>query len=416
MPRLVPTSDLRAANLSAEAPPPIAEAATANPRVSADAPTSSQPRRAGRRRRTFRAKLIGLQAHALVVIALVLVVGALKAAEGFIVPVVTGLVIALALAPMVRRLERFMPRWIASALIVSALVGALGFMVYSLSDEASQAVAQLPEATRVLRQTFRGVASRSEGAISQLQRAAKELQRTASESSDRPSTPAGVTPVQVVAPPVDFSNIVWFGSQGVLSIAGLLTVLVFLVYFLLATGDLFKRKLVRLSGDRLSRRRVTVQMIDQIGERVARSMLHLILTSVFVGLCTWALLAAFGVRYSGLWGLAAGLLNCVPYLGPAVVASGLLVAGLMQFGDVATAAMIAGASLVVTTLEGSLLTPILFGRDASLNAVAVFVSFLFWGWLWGASGMLLALPLLTIIKTVAESIEDLQPLAELLGD
>jgi predicted PurR-regulated permease PerM len=366
--------------------------------------------------RIVRTRLGGIQGPAVVAIATVLVVGGLKAAEGFFVPLVLGLVIALALAPLVRRLQRFMPRWIASALVVTTFVAALGTVAYSLSDEAAQAVSQLPEATRVLRQTFRALTGRSGSTISQLQQAAKELQKTATESSERPSMPAGVTAVQVVAPPVDFSNVVWFGSQGVLSIAGLLAVLVFLVYFLLATGDLFKRKLVRLSGERLSRRKVTVQVIDQIGERVARSMLHLVFTSILVGLCTWGLLAAFDVRYAGLWGLAAGLLNCVPYLGPAVVAGGLLVAGLMQFGDITTAVTIASISLAVTTIEGSLLTPILFGREASLNSLAVFVSFMFWGWLWGASGMLLALPLLTIVKTVAESIDDLEPFAELLSD
>ena len=124
-------------------------------------------------------------------------------------------------------------------------------------------------------------------------------------------------------------------------------------------------------------------VIDQIGERVTKSMFHLILASVLVGICTWLLLLFFGVQHSDLLGVAAGLLNCVPYLGPAVVAAGLLLAGLLQFGDIATAAMVAGASLVVTTLEGSLFTPIVFGRSVQLNPVAVFVSFLFWGWLWG---------------------------------
>ena len=225
-----------------------------------------------------------------------------------------------------------------------------------------------------------------------------------------------MTAVQVVEPPVDFSNFVWLGSQGALTFAGSAALVFFLIYFLLASGDLFKRKLVRMSGDRLSQRKITVQMIDQIGERVAKSMFHLIVAGIVVGVCTWALLTTFGVRYAGLWGLAAGLLNCVPYLGPAAVAAGLFLASLLQFGNIATAAMVAGISLTVTTLEGFLFTPIVFGQSEQLNPVAVFVSFLFWGWLWGIAGMLLALPLLMIVKTIAESIEDLTPLSELLSD
>jgi predicted PurR-regulated permease PerM len=389
------------------------EDATKSVAAGPDQPASdpaSQPRK------TARTRLVGLQGYAVIVIATILAIAALRVAQGFFIPVISGLVIALALAPLVRRLERLMPRWIAAALVVGATLGSLGFMAYSLSDEASQAVAGLPEATRTLRQTFRAIVNRSEGALSQLQKAAKELQKTASESSDRPSTPSGVTAVQVVEPPVDFTNFVWFGSQGVLSIGGTITILVFLVYFLLAYGDLFKRKVVSLSGERISQRKVTVQVIDQIGNRVAKSMLHLLLASLLVGFCTYGLLIWFGVLYPGLWGLAAGLLNFVPYLGPVVVAAGLLLASLLQFGDLATAATIAGVSLVVTSLEGFLFTPVVFGRSAALNPVAVFVSFLFWGWLWGIPGMLLALPLLTIMKTVAESVEDLNPVAELLSD
>lgn len=367
-------------------------------------------------RAVTRTRMAGLQAYALIAVAVVLVVGALKVAEGFLVPIVFSFVIALALAPVVRRMERLMRRWIASALIVTSLVGLLGFMSYSLSDEAAQVIASLPQATRTLRQAFRNFARNGEHALSQLQRAASELQRTAAESSERPSTPSGVTPVQVVEPPVDFSNFLWLGSQGALVFASSAAMVAFLVYFLLAYGDLFKRKLVRMSGNQLSKRKVTVQMIDQIGERVAKSMLHLIIASTVVGIVTFGLLTLFGVQYAGLWGLAAGVLNCVPYVGPAVVAAGLMLAGVLQFGNFATAAMVAGISLVVTTLEGFLFTPIVFGRSVSLNPVAVFVSFLFWGWMWGVAGMLLALPLLMIVKTVAESVEDLSPLAELLSD
>ena len=363
-----------------------------------------------------RTKMVGLQAYALVGIAVVVVVGALKVAQGFFVPVVFGVVVALALAPLVRRLQRLMARWIASALAVALLVGLVGFMAYSLSDEASEAIAGLPQATRTLRQTFRTAISHGEGALSQIQTAATELQKTATESTERPSTPSGVTAVQVIEPPVDFSNFVWLGSQGALTFAGSAALVIFLIYFLLASGDLFKLKLVRMSGDRLSHRKITVQVIDQIGDRVAKSMLHLIVAGIVVGVCTWALLTVFEVRYAGLWGLAAGLLNCVPYLGPAVVAAGLFLASLLQFGNVATAALIAAISMTVTTLEGFLFTPIVFGRSVQLNPVAVFVSFLFWGWLWGIAGMLLALPLLMIVKTIAESIEDLSPLSELLSD
>jgi predicted PurR-regulated permease PerM len=357
-----------------------------------------------------------MQRYAVVAIATILVVGALRAAAGFLVPLIFGLVLALTFAPAVRRLQRLMPRAVASALVVITIVGGIGSLAYSMSDEASVAVANLPAASRQLRATLRGLVRGGEGTLSKLQQAAKELQQTATENTDRPMTPKGVTPVQVVEPPVDFNNFVWFGSQGVVTFVGSLALVAFLVYFLLASGDLFKLKLVRISGERLSQRKITVQMIDQIGARVGQAMQHLVFAGILVGVSTWAVLWWFGVNYPVLWGFAAGLFNCIPYLGPAVIAAGLFLASLLQFADPATATLVAGASLVITTIEGSLFTPIVFGRSVALNPVAVFVSFMFWGWLWGIPGMFLALPLLTIIKTIAESIEDLASVAELLSD
>ena len=117
-----------------------------------------------------------------------------------------------------------------------------------------------------------------------------------------------------------------------------------------------------------------------------------------------------------LWGLVAGLFNFVPYVGPLLVAGGLFFAGLVQFGEIAPAALVAAVSIAITSLEGFLITPIVFGRAARVNPVAVFIGFLFWGWLWGLWGMLLAMPLLLIIRTIADKVDDLAPLAELLSD
>jgi len=361
-------------------------------------------------------RFTGLQGYGVVSLAVVIVVAGLSLAQGFFVPVFVSLVLALALARIVRRLERMTPRWVASAIVVCSLVGVLGSLVYTLSDEAAGAISELPRATRTLRQALRVFVNQKQGAFSQLQRALDELERTATESRERPSTPSGVTAVQVVEPPVDFSNVVWLGSQGVVWIAAQLTLVLFLVYFLLAYGDLFKRKLVRLSGDTLSKRRVTVELIDEIGDSVAKTISHLTLTSVLVGIATTICLSLLDVSYAGLWGLAAGLFNFIPYIGPLVVACGLFLAGVVQFGDLGMAAAVASVSIVITSLEGFVFTPIVFGRSARVNPVAVFIGFLFWGWLWGLWGMLLALPLLLIMRAIADKVEELAPLAELLSD
>jgi predicted PurR-regulated permease PerM len=99
-----------------------------------------------------------------------------------------------------------------------------------------------------------------------------------------------------------------------------------------------------------------------------------------------------------------------------IVAAGLFLASIVQFGDIYPAAMVAGVSVVITSIEGFLFTPLVFGRSAHINPVAVFIGFLFWGWLWGLWGVLLALPLLMIMRAVADKVDELAPLAELLSD
>jgi predicted PurR-regulated permease PerM len=171
-----------------------------------------------------------------------------------------------------------------------------------------------------------------------------------------------------------------------------------------------------LSGDTLSKRRVTVQLIDEIGDSVAKTISHLTLTSALVGVATTVCLSLLHVSYAGLWGFAAALFNFIPYVGPLVVACGLFLAGIVQFGDLGMAAIVAGVSIAITSVEGFIFTPIVFGRAARVNPVAVFIGFLFWGWLWGLWGMLLALPLLLIMRAIADRVEELSPLAELLSD
>jgi predicted PurR-regulated permease PerM len=344
-------------------------------------------------------------------------VAALRVAYGFIIPVLASIVIALALAPIVRRLSRWMSRGIAAGIVVGSLLAGSGLIAYSLADEAAAAIAELPVVARQLREAVRTAASGQGGAlVGQFRKAVKELEKTATESADQPTTPSGVTPVQVVEPPLPFGNVFVTSSLNLINFSSQLVMMVFLVYFLLACGNMFKRKIVRLSGERLSQRRVTVEAIDQMGERVAQSLMHLLSMGVLVGVATWLAFEWIGLRYAVLWGIAAGVMNAVPYFGPTMVGMAATVAALMQFGDLGTAAMVGGVSLIITSIEGFLLTPLLFSQVARVNPVAVFLSALFWGWLWGPWGLLLTLPLLVIVKTVAESVDDLKPLAELLSD
>ena len=124
----------------------------------------------------------------------------------------------------------------------------------------------------------------------------------------------------------------------------------------------------------------------------------------------------FGVQQFIIWGLLAGIFNSIPYLGPILVSGGLGVVAFMQFDDLPKTLTVCGAAFVITSLEGFLLTPALMSRAARMNPVAIFVGLLFWSWIWGIWGAVLAVPMLMMIKAVCDHIEDLQPVGELLGE
>lgn len=145
-------------------------------------------------------------------------------------------------------------------------------------------------------------------------------------------------------------------------------------------------------------------------------MLVMVFTSAVVGLVTWAAFSWIGLEHAAIWGITAGLFNTIPYLGPVVVTGGTALVALLQFGTIDMALFVGGASLAITSLEGYLLAPWLTGRATRINPVVVFVGVLFWGWLWGVWGLLLGLPIIMIIKSVCDGIEDLKPVGEMLGE
>ena len=141
-----------------------------------------------------------------------------------------------------------------------------------------------------------------------------------------------------------------------------------------------------------------------------------VFTSALVAVATWLAFLWLGVNQAGVWGLAAGIFNSIPYFGPVVVTGGTTIVAFLQFGSIEMAALVGGVSLAITSLEGFLLTPWLTSRAARMNAVAVFLNLLFWGWIWGVWGMLLAVPMLMVLKAVCDHVEDFKAVGELIGE
>jgi len=339
----------------------------------------------------------------------------LQYAQAVIVPFILALLFFYALDPIVSWLSRRgIPRVLSSMLLILLLLGTGGSAIYMLGGQASAMVDRLPEAVKKVRTTMDSVRRAPGGAVAKVQQVAGELERTASNTGSKPVN--GVTRVQIEEPLFRASDYLWTGSLGLLWFIGQTLTIIFLVFFLLASGDLYKRKLIEVVGPRLSRQRLTLQILEDIDHQIGRFLLIQAMTSTFIGLALGISLWLLGVNQAAVWGVTAGILNTIPYFGTIIVTSGLALASFLQFGRIEMVLAVAGITLFVTSIDGLLLTPLLAGRLSRMNNLAVFISLLFWGWLWGPLGALLAVPIMMVMKSICDHIEALQPIGHLLGE
>jgi predicted PurR-regulated permease PerM len=353
----------------------------------------------------------------LTVLATVALVLFLQYAQAVLIPVVLSTLTFYVLDPLVDRLEKKIRihRAIGAALTLLTLVGATGYGLYQLRDDALAVVEELPRAAQRLRTTLRSGRTREPSPIDKLQEAAKEIDKTAAEAAGpQERDPGGIQRVQVVQPFRATDYLMW-GSAGAVALGAQAVMILFLSYFLLVADDLYKRKLVKIMPT-LSKKRITVQIVDEIGSQIERFMLVQVFTSLLVAAATTIALWWVGLNQPVVWGLTAGVLNSIPYFGPIAVSGGLMLVAYMQFGTIEMALWVAAIALVITTLEGWLLTPALMGRAASINPAAIFIGIIFWSWVWGVWGLVLAVPMLMMLKAVCDRIEELQPIGELLGE
>jgi predicted PurR-regulated permease PerM len=307
------------------------------------------------------------------------------------------------------------PRAISAAVLIVAILGGAGAAVYSFSDDANQLVASLPAAAKKLRDAVHVHKGGSDTPLGTVQKAAAQLEQAAQEASTATPAGRGVQRVVVEKPRFDIRDHLWSGTVGLASLIGQVTVVTFLTYFLLLSGDTFRRKLVKITGPTLSEKKITVQALDEITAQIKRYLLVQLLASAVVGLATGLAFWALGLKHAAVWGFASGVLNLIPYIGSAVVtvAAGLI--GFLQFGEIKGALALAGASLLIHTIVGNLLVPWLTSKASRMNPVVVFIGVLAWGWLWGVWGLLLGIPILMMVKAVCDRVENLKPVGELLG-
>lgn len=348
--------------------------------------------------------------YALVLMA---VVGALYLARAFFIPLLIAFLCAYALRPLVDWLCRLrVPRAVSSALVLALLAGSLSWLVFSLRDDAAAMLESLPQAARKLRHEVSAAQAKGPSTLQKVQEAATELQKAAAEAT---GTRAPTAAAPASPEPVWLRNYLLTQTGLLIAVAAQAPLVLLLAFFLLASGGEFRRKLVQFAGPTLSQKKVTVGVLDEIDSQIQRYMLAMLLTNVLVGLSTWLAFAAFGMEHAGAWGVAAGVLHYIPYLGPSLIALASGVAAYLQFGSLLQAFAVAGVSLFVAGLAGLVFFTWLQSRVSRVGPTAQLIALLFFGWLWGAWGLLLGAPLVAIAKGVCDRIESLKPAGELLG-
>ena len=324
---------------------------------------------------------------------------ALRVASTFLLPVVIACLMALLLAPPMRWiLRRGVSSGIAAGLLVIAVVGALSGGVALLLKPATTWLDRAPDMITEVQRKARS-----------LTRPLEPLQETA-EKVDEVTGNGRASKDATIAPAGLFRTL----SRGTFGFLGGLLTVIFLTYFLLATGDRFAQKLSELLPEHARQR--TLDLMREMESQMSGYLWQTTLINIGVGMVTWGVLALLGMPNALLWGVVAAILNYIPYIGAVVTFVILGVAAFVSFPTAERPLMILGAFLVINTIEANLVVPMVLGRRLPLNPVAIFLGLLFWGWIWGVSGAVLAVPLTVLVKVVADRFRPLQPLGVMLGN
>lgn len=359
------------------------------------------------------------------ILTVIALVAALYLARAFFVPLLIGILASYALHPLVDWLQSCrVPRSAGAALVLAMLAGSFSWIGFSISDDAQALIEKLPEAASKLRRNLSDARSGAPTALQNMQKAAQELQGAADDAGAQPETvarpgirakPAAPAAAARVPEPAWLRDYTIAQSALLVTVAAQTPIVMLLTYFLLASGPHFRRKLVQLVGPSLSRKKDAVRILEEIDVQVQRYLLAMLASNTLLAVSTWLAFLALDLEQAGVWGVVAGVLHFIPYLGPALLAFGSGVAAFLQSGSPLYAITVAGVSLLVAGAIGFVFMTWLHSRFARVSAAVLFIALLFFGWLWGVWGLLLGAPLVAIAKVVFDRVESLKPAGELLG-
>jgi predicted PurR-regulated permease PerM len=332
----------------------------------------------------------------------------------FFAPILLSVLLAYALEPFVRALIRVrLPRVIAAAVVYAVIAAVAIGLGRTAQTQIATFLNDLPPALASMRTALQKRARGRPGPVDRIQSAVTDLQ--AASDAAAPPPPSDVKRVVAVPRRFTFRDYLDDAGLSVVGVGGRAIAIGLLTFFLVTAGDLLKRKAITLAGPRLAERRLTLEVIKSIDLQIERYLLVRLLISAIVAAATGTALWLAGLTHPGIWGLIAGALNVIPYIGPSVACAAVAAGAALHFRALEPTLIAAGASVAIAVIEGNLISPWLTSRAGDINTVAVFVSILFWGWTWDVWGLVLAVPITVALKAAADHIEELRPIGELLG-
>lgn len=332
----------------------------------------------------------------------VLGIAGLKFASSLLVPIVVALLLTLLLGPLVRWMCRYgVVEPVAAGIIVFGTVMLIVSSVVALSAPATEWLRRAPATMHLVEEKLRSIEP-----VSAIQATATSLAHLAGIAG----TDTAAATIQVV-PPGPLQDVGWTTAHVV---GGILTV-IFLTFFLLASGSMFRRKVAYLVPGGAQRTRMK-RALFEIEQQMSKYLLINTVISIGFGLATWALLALIGVPNPMLWAAVAGVLNFIPYLGAAATVVLIGIVTLATFDGTQETLLACGGFLLIDLIKGHFVSPVIFGRRMPLNTVAVLLSLLFWGWVWGIVGVIIAVPLTVMIQIICSHSERFRGVGIVLGN
>ncbi len=321
----------------------------------------------------------------------------------FFLPIVLAMLLNFLLSPVVRVLNKLLriPNALGAALVIFGLLGGVSWGVYELSGPAYEWAEKAPATMRKLERKLR-----------EFKKPVQTMSQATQQVEQITDVGGGGQPQRVEVQTESLGERMF--SQATEIVAGGM-VMIILLFFLLASGDLFLRKLIRVLPS-LSDKKRAVEIARQIETDISAYLVTITIINVALGLAVWGILTFLGVPNPLLWGVLATVTNYIPYLGAIIMIGILAMVGFLTF-DSNTQAMIVPLSFVgLNILESYVVTPLVLGHRLTLNPVVIFLGLTFWGWLWGITGALLAVPIMVVLKIFFDHSEPLRPIGEFLGD